>query len=74
MLPSLIAIINKRSQGFGPYTRGLPPPTMDPLTALGLAANIIQFVDFAAKLISAGSHIHKTGTSQSEIDLGSVRT
>jgi hypothetical protein len=30
---------------------------MDPLTALGLAANIAQFIDFGSKLI------HQTGRS-----------
>jgi len=34
---------------------------MDPLTALSLAGNIIQFVDFSTKLISAIHQIHTKG-------------
>jgi hypothetical protein len=32
---------------------------IDPLSALGLAANVVQFIEFAAKLISKGHRIHK---------------
>lgn len=45
---------------------------MDPISALGLAANILQFVDFASKLFSAGYQLHHAGTSQQELDLGLV--
>jgi hypothetical protein len=33
---------------------------MDPLTALGLASNIIQVVDFSTKLVSKGYNIYKS--------------
>lgn len=33
---------------------------MDPLTALGLASNIVQFVDFASKLISQSHEIYQS--------------
>lgn len=45
---------------------------MDPLGALGLAANILQFIDFTSKLFTAGSQLHHLGTSQLELDLGPV--
>ncbi|KAF5967483.1 nacht nucleoside triphosphatase [Fusarium coicis] len=35
---------------------------MDPLTALGLAANIIQFVGFAASLISTSREVYSLAT------------
>lgn len=41
---------------------------MNPLTALGLAANIFQFVEFTGKLASAGYEIHHTGASTTELD------
>lgn len=34
---------------------------MDPLTALGLAANVVQFVSFASKLLSASNEIYTSG-------------
>ena len=45
---------------------------MDPLTALGLAANVIQFVDFASKLFSPEKEIHEVGTSKQNLDLGVI--
>ncbi|KAH6971068.1 hypothetical protein BKA56DRAFT_661025 [Ilyonectria sp. MPI-CAGE-AT-0026] len=33
---------------------------MDPLTSLGLAANLLQFVEFATKLVGKASDIHKS--------------
>jgi len=33
---------------------------MDPLTALGLASNVIQVVDFSARLVSKGYKIYKS--------------
>ena len=45
---------------------------MEPLTALGLAANVLQFIDFTSKLVSAGLRIHEAGKSQLELDLGLV--
>lgn len=38
---------------------------MDPLTALGLAANIAQFIDFGSKLISTTKEIAVAGQSVS---------
>jgi hypothetical protein len=35
---------------------------MDPLTALSLAGNIVQFVDFSSKLLSAGRELYKSTT------------
>jgi hypothetical protein len=35
---------------------------LDPLTAFGLAANVLQFVDFTAKLVSKGNDIHRSAT------------
>ena len=45
---------------------------MDPISALSLAANILQFIDFTSKLFSAGYQMHQAGTSQLELDLGLV--
>ncbi|KAE9373908.1 hypothetical protein N431DRAFT_374559 [Stipitochalara longipes BDJ] len=39
---------------------------IDPLTALGLASNVVQFVDFAAKLIGESQKIYKSVSSASE--------
>jgi hypothetical protein len=33
---------------------------MDPLTSLGLAANLLQFIEFATKLVGKASDIHKS--------------
>ena len=32
---------------------------LDPLTAIGLAGNIVQFVDFSCKIIDKSQDIHK---------------
>ena len=42
---------------------------MEPLTALGLAANIFQFIDFASKLFSLGQDIYRAGESRRNIGL-----
>ncbi|KAJ9160716.1 hypothetical protein NKR19_g3020 [Coniochaeta hoffmannii] len=34
---------------------------MDPVTALGLAGNIVQFIDFTCNLLSKANDIHKDG-------------
>ena len=34
---------------------------MDALTAIGLAANILQFIDFGIKLVSKGNQIYRSG-------------
>ena len=33
---------------------------MDPLTAIGLAGNLLQFIEFAAKIISKGNRIRQS--------------
>ena|ERR1700735_2284377 len=35
---------------------------MDPLTAISLASNVVQFVDFAGKIISKSYEFHKSTT------------
>jgi hypothetical protein len=49
---------------------------MDPLTAASLAANVVQFVDFASKLISHGYEIYKstTGATQENTDIEQLTT
>lgn len=37
---------------------------MDPLTALGLAANVLTFIDFTSKILKAGKTIYNEGTSE----------
>lgn len=41
---------------------------MDPLTALGLASNVIQVVDFSIQLVSKGVEIYKDGSLAENID------
>lgn len=45
---------------------------MDPLTAIGLAANIIQFVDFTAKLLNTTKTLYQStsGQTRENADLG----
>ncbi|RDL35943.1 uncharacterized protein BP5553_06555 [Venustampulla echinocandica] len=47
---------------------------MDPFTALGVAGNIVQFVDFAAKLISKSREIYHSvdGASSQHLDLQEI--
>jgi hypothetical protein len=33
---------------------------MDPITAIGFAANILQFIDYSVKVISAGIEIYES--------------
>jgi hypothetical protein len=49
---------------------------MDPLTGLGLAANVLQFVDFAAEIVSKGNAIRKStsGTLKDNAQLDIVCT
>lgn len=42
---------------------------LDPLSALGLAASIVQFVDFASKLLSEGHDIYRFGSNQENVML-----
>lgn len=39
---------------------------MDPLSALGIAGNVIQFVDFATKLFKEGREVYRSGTAASQ--------
>jgi CHASE3 domain sensor protein len=39
---------------------------MDPMSALGLAANIVQFVDFGSKLLERANEIRKSASGQLE--------
>jgi hypothetical protein len=47
---------------------------MDPLTALGLVGNVVQFVDFALKLISTGAEIAGSagGATEGTLELEKV--
>ncbi|KAF2786878.1 hypothetical protein K505DRAFT_258941 [Melanomma pulvis-pyrius CBS 109.77] len=47
---------------------------MESLTALGLAANIIQFVEFSARLLSEASEVYHstTGLSKDQVELQDV--
>jgi hypothetical protein len=40
---------------------------MDPLSAVGLASNIVQFVDFASTLVSKGAEIYKSAEGSTAI-------
>lgn len=42
---------------------------MDPLTALSVAASVLQFVDFGAKLVGAGLEIYKSKEGATEQNL-----
>jgi hypothetical protein len=42
---------------------------MDPFTALGLAGNILQFVDFSCELISKSREIYNSGVNTHFVDL-----
>jgi hypothetical protein len=41
---------------------------MDPLTALGLAANIVAFIDFGAKLLKTAAEIYDSGKGSKRED------
>jgi hypothetical protein len=42
---------------------------MDPLTALSLVANVVEYIDFAGKVFSIGKEIHQAGASSRIVDL-----
>ncbi|OAL32178.1 hypothetical protein AYO20_07946 [Fonsecaea nubica] len=42
---------------------------MDPITAVSIAGNAIQFVDFTAKLISKGAELYKYNTLSEHVEL-----
>lgn len=39
---------------------------MDPLTALGLASNIVQFVDYSSKIISTSRQLYNSASGARE--------
>jgi len=47
---------------------------LDPMTALGLAGNIVQFVDFSIKLLGDAHEIHRSaqGSLQENLDIEAV--
>jgi hypothetical protein len=45
---------------------------MDPITALGLAANVLQFIDFATKLFAVSREIYRSGESVRSLHLGLI--
>jgi hypothetical protein len=49
---------------------------LDPFTAIGLAGNIVQFVDYSLKLISSTYEIYKssTGSSENHVYLEAIAT
>lgn len=49
---------------------------MDPFSALGLASNVVQFIDFGSKLISESHDIYKSasGSSTGNIELELIYT
>jgi hypothetical protein len=49
---------------------------LDPFTAIGLAGNIVQFVDYSSKLISSTYEIYRssTGSSKNHVYLEAIAT
>ena len=49
---------------------------MDPLTALGVAGNLVQLVEFGVRVLSKGNHIYHSaeGTLEANHDLEKVTT
>ena len=45
---------------------------MEPLTALGLAASVAQFIDFGSKLVGKTREIARAGSSVSVADLSTL--
>jgi hypothetical protein len=45
------------------FSPQLPLEMLDPLTALGLAGNVIQFIDFGSKLLKKSRDIQRDGAS-----------
>jgi hypothetical protein len=41
---------------------------MDPVTALGIASSVVQFVDFGSRLLSKTAQVHKAGTTYDHIN------
>ena len=47
---------------------------LDPLTALSLAASIVQFVDFGSKMLSDSYEIYKAGSTSGHETIKSITT
>jgi hypothetical protein len=49
---------------------------IDPLTAIGLAGNIVQFIDYASKLISSSYEIYRSSSRspRNHVHLESIST
>jgi hypothetical protein len=47
---------------------------MDPFTAVGLAGNIIQFLDFTSKLIDTGVEVSRSGGTAENHELQNIAT
>lgn len=45
---------------------------LDPFTALSLAGNIVQFVDFSSKLVNEASEIYRSGSTKANDELETV--
>jgi hypothetical protein len=45
---------------------------MDPFTAISLAGNILQFIDFTAKVVAHGCEIGQAGGTAEVLDLANV--
>ncbi|KAI0413479.1 hypothetical protein F5X98DRAFT_378726 [Xylaria grammica] len=46
---------------------------MDPLTALGIAANVVQLVDFVSKLIEKSKEVYKSGQKGDGIESRAIQ-
>ena len=47
---------------------------MDPLTALGLAGNIVQFIDFSCKILSDSYEIYRAGSTSEHEEIDFIAT
>lgn len=47
---------------------------MDPVSVLGVAANVLQFVDFGRKILSKTSELRKKGTTKENVDIEAIAT
>lgn len=47
---------------------------MDPLTALGLAGNIVQFIDFSCKILSDSYEIYRAGSTSEHEEINFIAT
>ena len=45
---------------------------LDPLTALGLAANVVQFLDYGSKILSKAFELYKEGSSAEHDHLNEI--